>query len=181
VLEAHSHCEVPAGCGGAVLEWQDPREGVPVSFSTHSSHRVAELFIDGAKVIGSRARLLPGPHVLALALEPWNPRTPPPGPPPPPWLLMGAVRLATPRAPEPIALAGQWRAVATQPPQTWPAMDFDDAQWPTLQSVALDVRQLNEWSRQSVTALLAAGRTALGLPERTGAWVRLRFILPELP
>jgi sulfatase modifying factor 1 len=28
VLEAHSHCEVPAGCGGVVLQWRNPSAGL---------------------------------------------------------------------------------------------------------------------------------------------------------
>src|SRR5258707_9929607 len=67
-LETHSHCEVPAGCGGVVLRWRDPRAALPVLVSAYSTSKWA-LFIDGAEVTRAGLDLAPGPHELALALD----------------------------------------------------------------------------------------------------------------
>src|SRR6185369_11216255 len=69
VLEAHSHCEVPAGCGGAVLQWSDPEKGAPHRLSEHGSLRLTATYIDGKKIESSSVRLKPGPHLLGLVLE----------------------------------------------------------------------------------------------------------------
>ncbi len=65
VLEEHSSCEVPAGCGGVVLRWRDPAAGIDVSVRLSTLGRAA-LWIDGAPTQGSQATLAPGAHVLAF-------------------------------------------------------------------------------------------------------------------
>jgi hypothetical protein len=65
LLEEHSHCEVPAGCGGIVLRWINPAAGLPVLL--HFFHPTpATLAIDGAPTTTSHVLLAPGPHVLSL-------------------------------------------------------------------------------------------------------------------
>jgi hypothetical protein len=65
ILEEHSHCEVPAGCGGVVLRWIDPAAGLPVLLDVFHA-ATATLAIDGAVVTTSRVLLAPGRHVLSL-------------------------------------------------------------------------------------------------------------------
>ncbi|MEZ4322738.1 MAG: hypothetical protein R3F61_35045 [Myxococcota bacterium] len=72
VLEEYSHCEVPAGCGGAILRWRDPADGVPLQLVVAADGEVTAL-IDGA-FVGSRFSLKPGAHTIAVALT--NARTP---------------------------------------------------------------------------------------------------------
>ena len=68
VLEEHSHCEVPAGCGGVVLRWRNPNSPLPVTVSLYTPVRAA-CFIDGNPLQTGKAYLTPGPHALAVAVE----------------------------------------------------------------------------------------------------------------
>jgi hypothetical protein len=52
-LKVHSHCEVPAGCGGVVLRWRRP--GAPIGIALFS-------YVSGSVELGQRsgdARKLP--------------------------------------------------------------------------------------------------------------------------
>jgi hypothetical protein len=68
VLEEHSHCEVPAGCGGVVLRWRNPLAAVPLTFHLFTPVAAA-CFLDGAQVRVGRVELAPGRHTVAFALE----------------------------------------------------------------------------------------------------------------
>ena len=68
VLEVYSHCEVPAGCGGAVLRWRNPLAAVPVRVHLYSPGK-AVCFFDGSELRTAGADLAPGLHVIAIALE----------------------------------------------------------------------------------------------------------------
>jgi len=46
ILEAHGHCEVPAGCGGVVLRWWNPSQGVPVQMWVYTPGECA-FYLDG--------------------------------------------------------------------------------------------------------------------------------------
>jgi hypothetical protein len=66
VLEEHGHCEVPAGCGGVVLRWRNPRTTVPLTVHCYNAGQGTWL-LDGAEVSG-RMDLPPGRQVAACAL-----------------------------------------------------------------------------------------------------------------
>lgn len=68
ILEHHSHCEVPAGCGGVVLRWRDPTEGVPLVIEWFCPHSV-ELAIDGKPSAGGYLVTPLGPHDLELSIQ----------------------------------------------------------------------------------------------------------------
>src|SRR5262245_38806375 len=68
VLEEHSHCEVPAGCGGVVLRWRNPLAAVPLTFHLYTPVPAA-CFLDGAEVRTGRVDLAPGRHAVAFSLE----------------------------------------------------------------------------------------------------------------
>lgn len=40
VLEDYSSCEVPAGCGGGILRWIDPREALPLTLHLWKAARL---------------------------------------------------------------------------------------------------------------------------------------------
>ena len=69
ILEHHSHCEVPAGCGGVVMRWRDPRDGVPliVEWFSVSAHTL-EGHVDGEQRGGYMVLAL-GAHELELRIE----------------------------------------------------------------------------------------------------------------
>jgi hypothetical protein len=89
VLEEHSGCEVPAGCGGVVLRWVNPAAGLPVLLDFF--HAVpATLAVDGVTMTTSSLLLAPGRHVLSLEFpEPVADDTAL-------LLLVGRLRLASP-------------------------------------------------------------------------------------
>ena len=66
VLEEHSHCEVPAGCGGVVLRWINADREITVQIRLYATVEGATLTIDGAAPPSSRALLARGDHVLAI-------------------------------------------------------------------------------------------------------------------
>lgn len=68
VLQEYSHCEVPAGCGGVVLRWVDPREGVPIRVALVCTMK-ADVSLDGAPLPTGRAAVAPGRHVLGFRLS----------------------------------------------------------------------------------------------------------------
>src|SRR6185437_8664756 len=68
VLEEHGHCEIPAGCGGVVLRWRNPRAALPVSIQFYSSVP-STCWLDGAEVRVGRMDLAMGRHVVAIAVE----------------------------------------------------------------------------------------------------------------
>jgi hypothetical protein len=68
VLEEHSHCEVPAGCGGVVLRWRNPLAAVPLTLRIYTPAPVV-CFIDGAEVQSARVDLAPGRRVFGFFLK----------------------------------------------------------------------------------------------------------------
>lgn len=73
VLEEHGHCEVPAGCGGVVLRWRNPRAGVPVHMWLYRQGDGA-VFLDGAPLPSARPVASFGDHLLAFELAVADPR-----------------------------------------------------------------------------------------------------------
>lgn len=68
VLHEYSHCEVPAGCGGVILRWLDPRDGEPCTV-TLGGGALGRVWLDGKELPSSQALLAPGNHVVALELS----------------------------------------------------------------------------------------------------------------
>ena len=64
VLDTYS-----AGCGGIVLRWRDPNEGMPIRFNLAATS-MTELYLDGQPI--ERATILaPGEHVMAIRCYPY--------------------------------------------------------------------------------------------------------------
>ena len=66
VLEEHSHCEVPAGCGGVVLRWRNPLAGLPLLVHFYAPGK-STLYLDGREVTQIGNDLPPGPPEAAGA------------------------------------------------------------------------------------------------------------------
>jgi len=185
VLEVYSHCEVPAGCGGAVLRWRNPLASVPVRIAAYTLAQ-ATWFLDGTELRGNGADLAPGRHVLALVMDNVDRSD---------GLLMLAltaeqqvVERSTPpgltEQPPRVASAGDgtWRYVLARPAaDDWAGLGFDDRGWPALVAVPVPQPKEGERSlshyRQRRCAEL--GAACLGLPGRAsgmgGVWVRKVF------
>jgi hypothetical protein len=161
LLEEHSHCEVPAGCGGAVLRWRDPQHEVPVlmkiAVAGGQSQRV---LIDGAAPRTSRDLYEPGEHEVTIDIDAADDAT--------------AQFLFLARAGDaekgPLLLAtgtGTWQ---------WTDRDDGAASWRDAVSGLLDPGQEQEWSCRR---LLEAGAGPLTTPARVARLrVRAAFDLP---
>jgi hypothetical protein len=169
VLEAYSHCEVPAGCGGVVLRWRNPRAALPVNIHVYTPVVVA-CFLDGDELRSTRVDLAIGRHALAFALPDVDLSAA---------LLMFAA-VHTPRQPhgtplpdvieEPLKVLSQddgtWKfALAPPAEDAWKTLSFDDGDWPALARVPtpeLDRDRQFYWQYARCADL---GAVCLGLPE----------------
>ncbi len=69
ILEEHGHCEVPAGCGGVVLRWNNPHhQSIPFRMIFHTYGEI-EFLLDGKQPSSSQPFLSYGEHVLALHIS----------------------------------------------------------------------------------------------------------------
>lgn len=178
VLEEHGHCEVPAGCGGVVLQWHDPQAGLPVTMQLAGSFGRGEVSIDGEPVQHQRIVLPYGRHQLAIRLEDVKA---------PHWFVFGiAPRFqADPSnavvVPELSSAAnGTWRATTNDPGDAWQAADFGDGSWSRLAAApSLSDKQLGRDGYRYRTAT-RQGCTVLALPPAATVWVRASIdVRPE--
>jgi hypothetical protein len=178
-LEAHSHCEVPAGCGGVVLRWR--RAGAPVglSFSRYIAREAEPLHLDGEELKEQRTEVEPGTHTLSFAVDH-------PGREGFVLLKIGLQpTIVTAQRPVLASAAGPgWRAAVTPPPAGWRVPDFDDSTFVTLVERAVPRPKEKPWSWEFLHREVAGlglppsgdGRLA-GIFDRgpPRAWVRLTF------
>jgi hypothetical protein len=185
VLEEHSHCEVPAGCGGVVLRWRTPEAlGYRLNITVHSPFRVV-CGIDGTERESSRTVLSRGRHVLTLSIEDANPASGlfllaavygeyAPYPHLPPDLQAKVLRLLS-------ADDGTWKYALGEAPADWTAPTFDDADWPALVGTDLPPEPArNEIGHYGYQRCVEAGAVCLRLPPnaataRTAVYVRRTF------
>lgn len=184
VLEEHGHCEVPAGCGGVVLRWRDPRDGVPLRMWLWREGE-GTLLLDGAMPPSARPLVSFGEHVLAFELTVASPRYAalmfaaryPPGD-SDQFLTSSAEQDVTVRVLS--AADGTWRYSTSEPAsEEWLRAGFDDSGWPAMQ--ARQERQPPEDperdpGRYSFERLQRLGAAGLGVPDHSGRiWVRRAF------
>jgi hypothetical protein len=189
VLEEHGHCEVPAGCGGAVLRWRNPRAGVPVRMWLYREGDGA-LFLDGASLPSARPVVSFGEHVLAFELGVADPRytvlmfaawyPPPPG---------ASVDVRSSAEQDVVvsvlsAADGTWRYTARSPDgDEWMLSGFDDSRWQAM--VAREDRRppqdpKSDYGKYTFEKLGRLGAAGLGVPGGSGRiWVRRAFEVAE--
>lgn len=182
VLEAHSHCEVPAGCGGAVLQWLNPAQGVPVRVEVQSALLVGASHIDGVRLNSAGTRLHAGPHLLSLTMERSERSRRPLAQ--PPWVLVNMTRRQASeveeRVPEGCSSAdGTWLVTAEEPAEGWQLAAWDDSGWEPLR-ICTPMPQLDEWEQDWYDRLNGLGCVALAFPNAPKLWLRKRFVLTEL-
>ncbi len=185
VLEQHSHCEVPAGCGGVVLRWRSDISEVPVLVHLFCSGK-SKLSIDGVAPASSEAMVTFGDHVLSVVLED-VPRDA---------LLAISVAHSDFRLPQvsrrvgrPVDVVtdgdGKWRCATVQPADdAWTRPGFDDSAWaamglaprPSLEKRKTYTRDTAWEMRLQMT--LDAGAKCLRVDAPAGRmWVRRAFRL----
>lgn len=162
LLEEHSHCEVPAGCGGAVLRWRDPRHEVPVLMKIAVLGGKSQgVLVDGTPPRTSRDLYPPGRHEVMIDLAAADDAT--------------AQLLFLARAGD----AEEAPLLAVTGAGTWQWTDLDDsaAAWLDLVPGTLDADQEQQWA---VRRLREGGAEPLTTPTRVARLrVRAAFDLPE--
>jgi hypothetical protein len=168
ILEQHSHCEVPAGCGGVVLRWRNPMALRSVVIWVYTAGPAA-CFLDGAGVETGHIDLAPGPHVLAVALDKvdlsaallmaavipaaddvWKPSTT--GPSEPPWKLVTGA-------------GGSWKFTLQPPGEGWNTSPFDDSTWTALVKVPTPSLNPTDQGGYACRTCAEHGAKCLGLPD----------------
>lgn len=192
-LEVHSHCEVPAGCGGFVLRWLDPQAGLPVTLWVYTAGK-AEFFLDGRKPASGRPLVQDGEHIIAISAIVSDPSRA--------FLLFAASAESRPGHPVCQVLSaadGSWKYSLSSPDggEAWTQLDFKDTEWQPMiekpSAVPGEARyRYDEIAARGAQPLgiatpasnqNALGRTvrALGLARQDPAfpvWIRKKFVLP---
>jgi hypothetical protein len=170
VLEEHSHCEVPAGCGGVVLRWRNPLAALHVTVRLYAPVQ-AVCFLDGQELQTGRIDLVPGPHVVAVVLEHVERD-----------LIGGLLMFAATYDPKeyqrhlpaeveeaPLTVLsesdGTWKFTLDPPPDDWTALAFDDRDWPALIRTSTPRHKSGDFGAGQLYYCEKAGATCLKLPE----------------
>jgi hypothetical protein len=178
VLEEHSHCEVPAGCGGVILRWRNPKAGLPVTAYLYTPVE-AVCYLDGNKLETARLELAAGRHVMGVSMSNVEISR---------GLLMFAAvhepkehQLRTPqRVKEPVLKVlsdndKTWRFSLEQPPDDWKMLAFDDQNWPALTRMPTPEPAWDAFGAAQFWRCKHAGAACLGVPgleptQQTGSW-----------
>lgn len=156
ILEEHSSCEVPAGCGGVVLRWVRPDAPCTVDLR-HFGGTPMKIWVDGNELERERVVLAPGPHVLCFEYSTAERA-----------VLMAALKLCHRQVPRMKLLSaddGTWRCSWAEPVPSWTDLDVDDSAWEPM--VAHDVPDLSERTgKWRVEWLTGEGATPIGSPSR---------------
>ncbi|HEU4734652.1 MAG TPA: hypothetical protein VFT22_42465 [Kofleriaceae bacterium] len=173
VLHEYSHCEVPAGCGGVVLRWTDPAQGVPVSIALTTLKGTGKTWLDGSPLASSRTLLTAGWHVLAFHLRRDDPSRL--------WFSIGALPDADPDRDLIHQGTPVYRQAALAPADGWTAPGFDDTGWsaPVLVGPEIGV-PADPWERMALDRARRCGQPVFAFSERA-LWVRVTFAVAEAP
>jgi hypothetical protein len=180
ILEEHGHCEVPAGCGGVVLRWRDPRAGVPLIMRMYAEGECTVL-LDGRSPPAARSIVPFGEHVLGFVVSGFDPAylvlmfTAADEPPTRSSQTAGQFLLAT-------AADGTWRYTVDRPDdEGWLHPGFDDGDWPELEARP-DRRPPDDpdrdYARYRIDRLAEAGAVGLGVAlDAPRVWIRREFTI----
>jgi hypothetical protein len=170
VLEEHGHCEVPAGCGGVVLRWRNPRTALPVTVHLYTPIK-AVCLLDGEELQTGRVDLVPGRHVVAVFLEHVELD-----------LIEGLLLFAATHDPKeyqsvlpaeiqepPLKVVsaedGTWKFTLDQPADNWTSLTFDDQYWPTLVKASTPKLTWKDYGSSACHACTEQGAVCLRLPQ----------------
>ncbi len=168
VLEEHSHCEVPAGCGGVVLRWRNPATLLSVIVFGYHAGKGSWLF-DGDELANGRVDLQPGRHVIACALDSVDYSSG--------LILFAAIteppasasrrrdETDSPSFKVVSASDGSWKFALEEPPNGWALPSFEDGSWPALAEVTAPTFTGDEEGSYQARRCLPQGAVCLGLPE----------------
>lgn len=121
-LDVLGHNVLPVGCGGVVLRWQDPQDAWTALLRMSDVSETIDVWLDGEPVTTALVHLTPGPHTIAVRLEPLTEAQP--------FALaatstdcQNTLLISTQAGPD-------WRTHPLPPPEGWTDAEFDDAAWP---------------------------------------------------
>ena len=179
ILEAHNHCEVPAGCGGVVLRWWNPAQGTPVEIWLYTAGE-NEFSLDGKPAATGRPIVSPGPHAIALRISATDTEHG--------VLLFAAIydeesgrpslSRKTGRNLTLLSTGGEgWKYSLRDPgDEAWLLPGFDDSGWRAM--VEKEVPKPERWNYQ-YNRLIDRKARGLGVPDASASsiWVRKEFAL----
>lgn len=187
VLEQHSHCEVPAGCGGVVLRWRNPFVALPLLVHLYAPGK-SSLWLDGEPVVRTGNNVAPGEHVFAFVLEDADLSAG--------LFMFAAIHDQRSKQMPPGVSESSWRLISaadrswlatTEPPidraTKWTDLAYDDGDWRPLvhfaespQTAYGDPHHFRaSVCNRSSAAFLALPPATAG---RGSVWVRRRFVVP---
>ena len=167
-LREYSHCEVPAGCGGVVLRWTDPSDGLVAFVRLESPNANVDAWLDGTEILTSTQALGTSAHVLAVHLTRHTLS-------PTDQLLVVPWVTLEPRSANLLPMDVVARVTSTRQAD-FARPDLDDRHWPLAErATARDFVGLPTWRRRRIEETLDQGNLVLVTDGE--AWVRLRFRL----
>jgi hypothetical protein len=170
ILEEHSHCEVPAGCGGVVLRWRNPNQGIPLQTWVYTTAK-CEMFLDGVMLSSARPIIPWGQHVWGFTISETNPEYA---------VLMFAASYgdkemhikSTGPSVDPISFLskpdGSWKYSMSEPANSdWMSPDYDDSQWLPMVPKEINPASLEKTSKDGyrIKKLQGFGAESLGIAE----------------
>ncbi len=180
VLEEHSHCEVPAGCGGVVLRWRNPNTSIlcEIQMVRRGDYEQEETTLDG-EAIKTKPHLSFGEHVVAMKLTGIDHQH---------GVLMFALKVDE-KYSETVALKGDdrilskpdgtWKYTTVRPPdEDWRKAGFDDSGWSVMVAKAMQREQNKQYSaiNYAIDKQEKLGSTSLGIDQKvTEIWIRKVF------
>jgi len=180
VLEEYGSCEVPAGCGGVVMRWLDPRAALSAKVIIFCRGEF-RAWLDAQPLTDSLLSLKPGSHLLCLAAT----NLPLEGP----FLaslisnndsLTGAsVTGQTPSLHIASSPGIGWRFQSEQPPDHWQDPTFNDSSWPSLIEESMATPGYEDRGRWAYVTTTEQGAKTLRAPVPSKQlWLRLAFDVP---
>ena len=136
VLEEHSSCEIPAGCGGVVLRWFNPLRALPLEFRMYVKGDV-KFALDGNVLKSARPLVDYGEHVVSFVVSRYKLNE---------GFLMFAATVESKAKAAPALKEksvsdnefisdgdGSWKYTLNEPSDdSWMTTGFDDRHWQTL-------------------------------------------------
>jgi hypothetical protein len=172
ILEEHGHCEVPAGCGGVVLRWFNPKQGRPIQFWLETNGD-ASVFLDGTSPNSGRPLVSYGNHVLSLDVV--NPDRDHGV-----MMFVGEGNVKSPRygsetsdsAPRILSSGdGTWRCSTRKPESNaWMLPGFDDSGWTAMTECEFTKVKNPNVSKYRIEQMTKMGAKGLTVPWSRAWW-----------
>jgi hypothetical protein len=183
ILEEHGHCEVPAGCGGVVLRWRNPNDGIPLQIWPYAAGKF-EMFLDGVTPSSGRPTVSWGSHVWSFVISEINPERAA--------LMFAAlydeqvaqIKTTGPSV-EPVTVLsksdGSWKYTISEPSDSrWRNLDYDDSAWLPMTPKEVDPAAVERTHKDSyrIRRIQGFGAEPLGITQSgTKFWIRKTFTL----